>query len=72
MVSLAKRLHDLREDHDETQSDIAKLLNISKPRISEWERGVHTPSVDVLIVLADHWSVSLDYLAGISDNPTRA
>lgn len=72
MVSLAKRIHDLREDHDETQADIAKVLNVAKPRISEWERGVYTPGIDVLITLADHWNVNLDYLAGISDNPKRS
>ena len=71
MVSIAKRLHDLREDHDETQKQIAALLRLPPPRISEWERGVHTPSVNTLIILADHWQVSLDYLAGITDNPNR-
>ena len=71
MVSIAKRLSDLRQDHDETQADIAKLLNVAKPRISEWERGVYTPGVDTLIILANHWQVSLDYLAGVSDNPKR-
>ena len=72
MVSIAKRLHDLREDHDEKQSQIAKLLGVATPRISEWERGVYTPSIDALIVLADHWNVSIDYIAGVTDNPRRA
>lgn len=72
MVSMAKRLHDLREDHDEKQSQIAKLLGVATPRVSEWERGVHTPSIDALIVLADHWSVSIDYLVGVTDDPRRA
>ena len=72
MVSLAKRIHDLREDHDETQKQIADLLRLPPQRISEWESGIYTPRLDVLIALADHWNVSLDYLAGISDNPKRS
>lgn len=71
MVSLAKRLHDLREDHDETQRQIAQLLGVPVQRVSEWEQGKHEPRLEKLVVLADHWSVSLDYLAGISDNPKR-
>lgn len=72
MVSIAKRLRDLREDHDEKQSEIAKLLRVPAARISEWETGKYTPRIDTLIILADHWQVSLDYLCGVSDNPRRA
>lgn len=71
MVSIAKRLHDLREDHDETQKDIAWLLGLPPARISEWESGKYTPRIDTLIVLADHWSVSIDYIAGVTNNPQR-
>lgn len=71
MVNMAKRLRDLREDHDEKQSQIAKLLGVPVQRVSEWEQGQHEPRLDKLIVLADHWQVSLDYLAGITDNPNR-
>jgi transcriptional regulator with XRE-family HTH domain len=72
MVSIAKRLHDLREDHDETQKQLAAYMKLPPARISEWERGVYTPSIDALIVIADHYKVSLDYLAGVTDNPKRA
>ena len=72
MVSIAKRLHDLREDHDETQKQIAKLLGLPAARISEWETGKYTPRIDTLIILADHWSVSIDYLVGVTDEPRRA
>lgn len=71
MVSIAKRMHDLREDHDETQKQIAALLRLPPARISEWERGVHTPSIHTLIILADHWQVSIDYIAGVTNNPKR-
>lgn len=72
MVSIAKRLHDLREDHDETQRDVAKLLGLPMQRISEWETGKYTPRIDILIILADHWNVSIDYLVGVTDDPRRA
>lgn len=72
MVSIAKRLHDLREDHDETQRQIAHLLGVPVQRVSEWEQGKHEPRLEKLVVLADHWQVSLDYLAGVTDNPKRA
>ncbi|MBR3552941.1 MAG: helix-turn-helix transcriptional regulator [Clostridia bacterium] len=69
MVHLTKRLKDLREDHDETQRDIAALLKLPPQRISEWEKGFHEPRLEILISLADHWNVSLDYLCGLTSNP---
>lgn len=71
MVSLTKRLRDLREDHDLSQADIATQLKVAKQRYGEWERGEHRPSIDVIIALANFYNVSADYILGISDDPHR-
>ena len=34
-----ERLKDMREDHDLKQSDIAKILNTTSQKISEYENG---------------------------------
>ena len=58
-----QRIKDLREDHDLTQKEIAKIFGISQRYYSNLENGNRTLSADILIMLADYYNVSLDYLA---------
>jgi transcriptional regulator with XRE-family HTH domain len=64
MVHLTKRLQDLREDHDLTQKELAKILGVPPQRVSEWEKGFHEPRLEILLKLADYYDVTLDYLVG--------
>lgn len=64
MVHLTKRLQDLREDHDLSQKELAKILGVDPARVSEWERGVYEPRLEILMKLADYYDVTLDYLVG--------
>lgn len=63
-LDISKRLRDLREDNDLTQKQLAAKLGVPLQRVSEWERNIHLPRLDVLCQLADIYGVSLDYLAG--------
>lgn len=56
------RLKNLREDHDLSQSDIAKYLNISQRTYSYYETGGRDIPVQILIKLADYYNTSIDYL----------
>lgn len=64
---LAKKLKDLREDHDLTQIDLSKKLNITPASISRWESGINAPDYETLIKLAKLYNVSIDYLLGLSE-----
>ena len=64
-----KRVRDLREDHDETQADIADLLGISRQHYSLYERGERELPMHHFITLAKHYNVSLDYLSGLNSIP---
>lgn len=67
-MNFGERLKSLREDKDEKQKDIAKLLFVSVNMISAYELGKHFPKNEKsLITLAEHFHVSLDYLLGYSD-----
>lgn len=57
-----KRLRDLREDNDLTQSDIAKILGIQQTVYSRYERGFQNIPLEHLVRLADYYDVSLDYI----------
>lgn len=61
------RLRDLREDKDMNQTQIAKLLFTSQTVYSRYERGFQTIPVEHLIILADFYNVSVDYILGRTD-----
>ncbi len=61
------RIRDLREDNDLTQKQVAKILNCSQQVYSNYELGQRDIPTDVLIKLALHYNVSIDYILGISD-----
>ena len=56
------RLKNLREDHDLSQSDIAKYLNISQRTYSYYEISSRDIPIQILIKLADYYNTSIDYL----------
>ena len=67
-MTFGERLRELREDNDEKQKDIADLLFVSGKVISDYERGIHFPRDErVIVALANHFGVSTDYLFGITD-----
>lgn len=68
---LYQRLRDLREDSDNTQEHIAKMLNISRQHYSLYERGERELPMHHFITLARYYNVSLDYLAGLVDTPKK-
>lgn len=59
-----QRLRDLREDKDMTQTEIAKILFTSQTVYSRYERGYLTIPVEHLLILADFYNVSTDYILG--------
>lgn len=61
------RLRDLREDHDLTQTKVAKFLNMSQTEYSKYETGENDIPTQVLIALAEYYQTSVDYLLGRTD-----
>ena len=67
---LYRRIRDLREDHDLTQKEMAKHLNCSQQVYSNYELGQRDIPTDILIKLSSFYNVSVDYILGISNDPT--
>ena len=64
-----KRLRDLREDNDQTQQQIADMLNMHRSVYRRYESGEREPGIAELIRIADYFRVSIDYLVGRTDDP---
>ena len=71
MITHYQRLKDLREDHDLSQEDIAKVLQTTQEQVSKYETGRQMMGIDKYIKLAKHYNVSLDYLTGLIDTPRK-
>lgn len=67
-----RRIRDLREDKDLTQTQMGKILSCSQRVYSNYERGDIDIPTAVLIKLADFHNVSVDYLLNRTDNPKIA
>ena len=58
------RLKDLRNDMDLRQVEVAELLHIRQTVYSRYERGDRTIPVEHLLILADFYKTSTDYILG--------
>lgn len=59
---LGKRIRETRRNKKVTQERLAELAGISVVYVSELERGLKSPSIDVFSQIASALDVSADYL----------
>lgn len=64
---LLNRLRELRADRGYKQIDIANILKISREAYSLYESGRRQINPESMCMLADFYSVSVDYLLGRKD-----
>lgn len=62
-----KRIRDLREDNDLTQTELGKKLNIPQRTYAYYESGERTIPPEVLIALADFYGTTIDYILERTD-----
>jgi len=66
---LPNRLKELRKQQEMTQVQLADLLGVSARTIYMWEAGERKPDIETLVKLARQFSVTTDYLLGLTDDP---
>jgi transcriptional regulator with XRE-family HTH domain len=62
-MTLGKRIKQLRQQRGWSQAQLSKKLNVHQKQISGYERGIHSPSIELLVRMAELFNVSLDYIA---------
>ena len=67
---IGKRLESLRKNMEMTQADVARVLSVVPNTISSYELNVTSPDDENKIKLAKLFHVSVDYLIGLTDDPT--
>ena len=61
-----KRIENLRIDNDYTQQQIAEYLGCQREVYRRYEKGTRQIPVDYLILLAQLYDVSIDYLVNLT------
>lgn len=64
MAHFGELLSELRQDRNMTQKELGEVICVSPGTISNYENGVHTPDPEKLVLLADFFHVTTDYLLG--------
>jgi transcriptional regulator with XRE-family HTH domain len=65
---LAERLKQCRKELRLTQREVAIYCDITEKAYQNYELMTREPRLDILINIADVFHVSLDYLAGRTEN----
>ena len=64
---IGERLSEVRKDHGDTQSSLAKKLNVSVATVRSWEQEKSSPAHEILVNICKMYRVSSDYLLGLSN-----
>ena len=64
------RIKELRKKKKITQLKMAMDLNMNQNTVSRYENGEREAGYKELIMIADYFNVSIDYLLGRSNDPT--
>jgi len=64
----ARNFKQLRRKSEMTQEEISVLLGVSPQAISRWETGATYPDIEMLPVISEFFSVSLEELLGVEQN----
>lgn len=68
-MEMRLRIRDLREDAGMTQRQVAEYLHCDQSLYSKYERGERALPLEFAVRLSALYGVTLDYLAGLSDDP---
>ncbi len=66
---MINRLKELRFFKNKTQLQVQMETGIEQALLSKFENGVRIPPTETLVLLADYYGVSMDYIMGRTDCP---
>lgn len=68
-MKLDNNLRKLRKEHKLTQIALQMQTGIEQALLSKYETGERVPPTETLIILADFYNVSVDYILKRTENP---
>jgi len=68
---IGSRLKELRRGRKTRQEDLAYVIGVQKSAVSRYESDMDDPSDKIKVEIAKYFSISLDYLLGVIDEPVQ-
>ena len=63
-MNIGQIIKDLRQEKGISQATLASVVGVSQKAIDYWERNINQPKASYIVLLADFFDVSCDYLLG--------
>lgn len=60
--NIGRRIREIRKEKNLTQSEFAKMFDITQDRLSKYETGVIGIPVEILLKISKKFNISLDWL----------
>jgi len=67
-MKLNERIKELRINNKMTSKEFGSLFDISESSVSLYENGKRKPNLELIIDMANYFSVTTDYIFGLSDS----
>lgn len=67
MEYFTERFNQLIKENATQQSELSRILNVSRQAINDYCKGRNYPSIPVLVAICKFFNVSSDYLLGLSE-----
>lgn len=67
--NMQNNLRKLRKEHKLTQVALQMKTGIEQSLLSKFENGDRVPPTETLMILADYYNVSIDYILCRTENP---
>ncbi len=62
LETMGQRIRALRREKKLTQGDLAKIVGVSAPNVTGWEKDAYAPKADPLSKMAAYFGVSTSYI----------
>ncbi len=67
MSVFKEKIAELISESGKMQKDICAELGIPKQKLTRWKTGYNEPSLDELVMIAEYFNTTSDYLLGLED-----
>ena len=67
-MDFGSRLYELMKEHNITQSQLAKNIDVSQRAVSLWVNHQSEPTESSIVKCARYFSVTADYILGLTDD----
>jgi len=66
-MKFQERIKELRKQKNMSQMELSKATGLSQSAIAKWELGKTEPTATAIVVLAEFFGETTDYLLGVID-----